>query len=287
MGKRSGVIFGIFVAMCMVVVCVVCLYRRKAEPVYKGEPLSYWLQCYDGQMPTGLPNANREAQANEAIKAVGANAIPTLLRLLDWREPRWKGLLRALEARIGVNKIPNTLAPRAVYQVQGAFGTLGSKASNAAPKLIEIYNHNPNVTVKLVALSSLGQIGPAAREAVPALIRIATQPTTNGFMVQYQACHTLVGIHADPELAVPALIKCLEDKESIVRATAAECLGYFGTNARPAVPALIQLAMASGRGAYRDFDPKLSAQISLGKIDPDAAKKAGVEPVGQTDKNVH
>jgi HEAT repeat protein len=126
--------------------------------------------------------------------------------------------------------------------------------------------------VKVYALSSLQQIGPAARAATPLLIEIVTHPRTNGYMVRYLACRALLDVNPDSALSVPAFIKCLEDRHELVRAGAADCLGFLGTNARPAIPALLQLVEASGN----DPQVRFSAQMALGKIGPAAATNAFV-----------
>ena len=271
MGKRSVIVLAILVVACAVGITWLAL--REREPVYKGKPLSEWLHGYDFKMSSDPPDVRG---ADEAVKAVGTNVIPTLLRLLDQRESRLDRLWTYLRASIGLitqskNQAKNSLKNNIVVEMPDAFHALGSNGASAVPRLLEIYRSNPSPNVKLLAIASIQQIGPAAQAATPVLIKIATQPDTNGFMVRYQAVYALANI-ADGEVSVPALIKCLGDGDGAVRDAAATSLSFLGTNARPAVPALIKLVKES------DNIPqvKMSAQIALGKIDPAAATNAGV-----------
>lgn len=57
------------------------------EPVYAGKPLSYWLMAYDMAVPKD-PFAPSEPDAEAAIRAIGTNAIPTLLQFLQKADSR-------------------------------------------------------------------------------------------------------------------------------------------------------------------------------------------------------
>ena len=67
----------------------------------------------------------------------------------------------------------------------------------------------------------------------------------------------------DGAKVVPALIKALKGKETDVRISAAIGLGYFGDQARDAIPALQE--------AEKDRDPRVreAAGVALSRIDPE------------------
>jgi hypothetical protein len=67
---------------------------------------------------------------------------------------------------------------------------------------------------------------------------------------------------------VPALIEALKDKTSDIRWSAAIGLGYFGENARDAIPAL--------QTAQHDRDARVreAARVALSRIDPDLSTSA-------------
>jgi HEAT repeat protein len=155
-----------------------------------------------------------------------------------------------------------------------AFEVLGSSASDAVPVLVQIFEKDTSgVTIKsdwasssTAAVFALGFIGPAAESAVPSLVRHTAD--TNA-MVRAYACMALGKIHAQPELAVPALVKCLDDPASENQAMFA--LGQFGMDAKAAFPKLLRMRDTNQPGVRT---PATSALIA---IDPEAAAKAGIK----------
>ena len=75
----------------------------------------------------------------------------------------------------------------------------------------------------------------------------------------------------ESSLVVPALSKCLSDANNAVRIFAAQGLGWYGAEARQAVPALVPL-LSDPCVLARD-----TAAYALKQIDPEAAAKAGVK----------
>src|SRR5262245_32873139 len=73
----------------------------------------------------------------------------------------------------------------------------------------------------------------------------------------------------DPAKVVPAMIKALKDKEDDVRWGAANGLGYYGAEAKEAIPALKELQDHDPDARVRD-----AARVALGRIDPSLATPA-------------
>src|SRR5260370_12669481 len=70
------------------------ILSRPDEPVYQGKSLSYW--C-DHCAANSFLSSDQELQeqAGIAIRAIGTNAIPTLLRMLKARDSKFKlGLIQ-------------------------------------------------------------------------------------------------------------------------------------------------------------------------------------------------
>ena len=89
------------------------------------------------------------------------------------------------------------------------------------------------------ALNRLADLGPAARPAVPHIIRVLEDPTgcASEGCVRPRAARTLGKIGPAPGV-VPALIRALDDEYGSVRLRAAEALGQLGSSAQEAIPAL-------------------------------------------------
>jgi hypothetical protein len=133
--------------------------------------------------------------------------------------------------------------------------------------LINELNGLPGVTIPFMtaytrrksAAYQLGEYGPAAHEAVPALLE-----AVNGGdrAVRQTAVSSLGSICAEPQAVIPVLVRCLDDDDVSMRAATA--LGGFGPLAKPAVPGLIRMLHMD------DTKPQYFAREALKKIDPDA-----------------
>jgi hypothetical protein len=82
----------------------------------------------------------------------------------------------------------------------------------------------------------------------------------------------LLGKEARP--AVPALIQLLSDKDPEVQSAAAECLAAIGPEAAEAVPALVRMLNNSGRAKPFNGSLAHSAAQALGEIGPAASAAA-------------
>lgn len=209
------------------------------DPIYQGRPLSYWLQAYNPSAyfrthPHG-PDPPTTSQAELAIRTVGTNAFPLLLRMLEHRnlQIRWY----TLHSRWAPGYVPPEN-----YAALTAFKVLGPVATNAIPDLVAAFDHDNSPFPRQAIPIILGDLGPAASSAIPAMLRGLKH--TNR-IVRKNSAVALGKIHLEPEKVGPALIGCLSDPDPNVRGQAAEALGAFGTNAQAALPALKQLLKAS------------------------------------------
>jgi hypothetical protein len=115
------------------------------------------------------------------------------------------------------------------------------------------------------AAGGLGQLGPAAKMAVPSLI----QALKGSYGLHEAAIRALGNIHSDPDEVIPLLIPYLTNDE--LSDKAATALGKYGSLAKEAFPKIVPLLKA------RDKDARFAAQVALKRIDPEAAAKAGVK----------
>jgi HEAT repeat protein len=305
MGKKCRILWAVL--LVAVVAAVVWLSMPSPEPVYQGKRLSYWLAGYDTgnynvTHPKG-PSPPTAGQADEAIRQIGTNALPTLLRMLQLPNPTLTDRVLAVARKQHFIKIPfgsANLNKKAFF----ALMALGSQASNAVPQLIAIFEKNPSSFPQTAAPAILGTIGPAAEQAIPALL-VGLSYTKR--TVRNNAIFALGRIHAQPKLVVPALIKCLDDSDQFVQEAAVVALGAFGNDAQTAVPTLLELRRKalSEAGATNSFfssfavssssvemfsgplkssagspvspDMVESTTKALKRIDPAAAEKAGGE----------
>lgn len=151
-----------------------------------------------------------------------------------------------------------------------ALGRITKDSDVAVVALIEAMK-DPGLEVPEVAITALGEIGPAAKDAIgPLTARLKDDKKSP---VRIHAAASLARI--DPKYVKPAmaiLIESLNSSEGYIRASAVDALDDLGPLAKEAVPELIKL--------LKDKDTTLSdrAGRALRRIDKEAAQKAGVMP---------
>jgi hypothetical protein len=146
--------------------------------------------------------------------------------------------------------------------------------SSARLSLIKTLNGLPGVHIDYVeaadrrveAVQDLGDLGAAAKSALPDLIRALKGQDA---AIRAAAISSLGKIRSEPDTVIPLLIPYLEEDE--LDAPAAQALGEFGGLARPAVPKLLPLLQGKDKGE------RAAAREALLKIDPEAAAKAGIK----------
>lgn len=144
---------------------------------------------------------------------------------------------------------------------EGALGDIGPEAKAAVPALIKsVERHGSSIN----GIWALGRIGPGARAAVPLLQTIVKRNT--GRELVY-AAESLWRIEPDNSISVQALIKGLGDSNQQARAEAAEALSQIGEPAQGAVSVLAQ--------SLRDSDQRVRfnaarALILIGRKSEDA-----------------
>lgn len=131
--KRLAIIIFSFLAA---VIVGTLLWPREREPEYNGFPLSTYLDRAHG-------SADRDL--TQAIRHMGTNALPFLVRAAKYEQPRWRSWLyrtasnwpRVYNSRFGSWLLRDAPARRAGSSVI-AFGILGADADPALDELRRI-----------------------------------------------------------------------------------------------------------------------------------------------------
>ncbi|MGO8929178.1 MAG: HEAT repeat domain-containing protein [Limisphaerales bacterium] len=267
MRKRVYIALTVLLVILAGVIAWQVLQMPEREPVYQGRRLTSWLKPIIGKSFYDDPQV---LKADEALRQIGTNAIPTLLRMLRVKDSPLKVKLMDLTKRQRIIEIRYTTARDVNFRAFCAFSVLGAKAQSAVPTLIEIANQNISPESQGDSIFALGSIGPPAKEAVPSLLGWATN--ANAY-VRFHAISALGKIGTEPDRVVPVLANALHDPDYYVRFHAVLALGKFGPNAKLAVPALVEFLNAPQRNS---LDRRVIAD-ALKAIDPEAAAKAGVK----------
>ncbi len=259
-----------------------------------------------------LPNQEHRAEkATWAFEVLGPKArpaIPALVRLLNDKDTLVRinaacalGALgeaapEAVPALIDVLSRSSGPAPQAAAlrdAAANALGRIGSAALPAIPHLAALTNvlsaELALIKIKGDSLlpflqrlndrSDVGQwvraarlaadLGTNAEPAIPALLSALNSTNRS---IQQQSCYALSRIHQRPELCIPALIVLLDSPAPETRYTALIGLHAFGSEAKPAVPAIIRMIQQSdhwywlqseGTNALAGIDPLAAAKITL------------------------
>ena len=237
------------------------------EPVYQGKSLSAWL---DGYITSGsIIDVRPDADVDEAVRQIGTNAIPALLRKVRARDSEVKRLAWRLPEWSLPERLPRFLwaAYFTTQSAATAFGALGAAASNAVPTLVQTYRENLSPESQRACVKALGGIGPAASGAVSVVLSAATN---SDYRVRAAAVEALGNLQA-ADSVVSMWTNSLHDSDAIVRRYASRSLAHLGPGAKAAAPALLQL--------LTDPEPhtRTNAANSLKAVDPEAAAQAGVE----------
>ena len=198
------------------------------EPDYQGKTLSQWKALAESK------DAARRGEAATALGHLHADAVPTLIKLLDDGDTKVR-----LAAASALGKTP-------------------CYADAAVPALAKSLK-DKEAKVRAAAVAALGNMGPWAESSAPAVVELLKDKDGG---VRQAAAAAVGSFFMNGETAVPALIKLLGDEDSRVRAFAAASLGKLWTRSRAAVPALT--------ASLKDKDAKVrqAAASALGASAP-------------------
>ena len=205
----------------------------------------------------------KQDQAVEAIRQIGTDAIPYLIKVFRSREP---GLMRRL-ATFSF-KSSQTANERFMRSV-GGFRALGSRAELAIPELSEFVENGDTAYEASLAMAAIGP------QSVPHLIRALGQSDER---VWQAAAEALGQILSSDETALTVLLKCLKNKDPLVRSYAAGAIGVLGGEPYEIVPALIT-SLEDPQASVRNY-----AALTLGRFGRDA--KAAVPALSKALKDL-
>lgn len=223
--KRKRLIVVSALAAIAVAGFAVCALRSR-EPVYQGRSLSAWLvEANKGSWPrTG------RVPADEAIRQIGTNAFPMISQLLRAQDSAAKSQLIGFVNRQSLVRIHIRSQYERRMQAVAACYALGPVAKPLVPEVaLSLPGMKGN---QPFAEQWLGELGPEAEAAIPALVAIlADQQNPTRCMAAQNLAH--IAIHR-PQDAVPVLHACMKDTNSLVSFQAGLALKILEREADPA-----------------------------------------------------
>ena len=159
------------------VIFVVCQLHGAREPTYQEKPLSFWVsQQQRSWLRSDSPS---RLEADRAIRSIGTNALPFLLKWTSAKDAPLKKKLMALAKKQSLIKVRFHCAEEYHVKADAGFAALGALAKSAVSALIELLNQSDTM-VRVAAEYDLMWIGPEAQDAVPVLVRCLNEQQLDG-----------------------------------------------------------------------------------------------------------
>ncbi len=234
-------------------------------PRFEDQALTTWLDHHVASSAAVPPyNSPGWLKADEALRSIGTNGIPTLLKMMEAKDPPAPVMKLLQWARRHSWRINYHSAISRNEEAEYAFQVLKTNAVAAVPELIRIYNKAVSPTSQNCAASALGHIGRGAKAALPSLVRNFSDTNHD---VRFHAVSAVMRIGGDYNFVGPALTAALKDPDVNVRWNALVGLGSFGDRARPSVPAI--LAMLNDPGMVGTSSITQAVKTALWRIAPE------------------
>ncbi len=296
----------------IVIVLVVCVLvaigavpfwpgERQPEPKYNGKKLSDWLEiCRQHAWPD-----SDVSSAEDAVRSIGTNALPLLVKWMNYDEPAWQDKLFQSRYYRYVPKFVTYYMVKPIQQhrhAQIGFQILGPTAGPAAPDLARILDNYPKMSwaqalvalrglgadafpplyvvatnrakplqIRREAMSSIGMLNSLGASTNEASVVQAILPYLSEEEMAEPTARALGAMPMLPDVCVPALRKATDSKSPEVRVWAVVALGRFGRDAQQAIPELTR--------AIVDTDARVrqEAMDALEKIRPETGVTNGTK----------
>jgi HEAT repeat protein/beta-lactamase regulating signal transducer with metallopeptidase domain len=208
--------------------------------------------------------------ALEVLLSIGCDLPVVRESLLEIVQDRGRGLqIRAKAARAlvmsgsqGQSSLLDIWKKQDSHLRQYAIRATRTAGPPALPFFLRLLDMEIEEAERREAFDSLGELGPVARSAAPALIEAMDHPVVG---MRRAAAAALAKIDPEAESVIPALLAGLNDEDKWVRAGSAAALGALGPEATSSVSALTQM--------LHDEAPSVrtKAAVAIGKIGGEAA----------------
>ncbi len=175
-------------------------------------------------------------QALKAVRAIRPDPgvmTPALTAMLKDAPPQETARVLDCLAEYGVDAVPAMIrwlkSPETTYWACLVLSEIGPEAKDAVPALVDVLKQS-DVNVRREAMMTLGSI----RVATPQVINALTQQLTDrDSLIRGPAAYSLGILGPDANAAIPALHKVLEDKDNVVRTAAIWSLAHIEPKNEP------------------------------------------------------
>ena len=164
--KRGKGVALILVACAVVGLVVATFWPAEKEPEYQGKKLSEWIIAYTLLSDPNTPAAN-------ALRHIGTNALPLLVKWVGFQNPAWRSNLLAAYAKLPVplqnssakNWLTQDAKETRAWAATGAFRIIGRDALSAVSSLAPFLNEPRSSVRRTRSLTALLNIAAAVSES--------------------------------------------------------------------------------------------------------------------------
>jgi hypothetical protein len=248
---------------CALVVVLLLTFSREREPQYHGRSLSQWLLLLEGGH-SNEPDISLH-DAEEAMRHIGTNALPSLLKWLNYREQPWRTNLQTfskkLPQKVGypLSRLALGHGPELQWMALSSLYFLGADAKPAIPAVTNLMASQPPYTVNGVL--ALAQIG---GDGLPTVLNVLTNQANPWRLAAIDALADLDRRRPLDPLIVSALTNCLADTNREFAICAAEILCRHNSEKELSIKTLVD-ALGSGN-MYLEANAMRRLQASI-KLD--------------------
>jgi hypothetical protein len=190
------------------------------EPRHQGRALSEWLTTYyEADRPNQDPAQRLRAAA--AIRTMGTNALPFLLKSIRYETPSWhRDVAPVLPVRMANSRPARATLYRRFHRAEAAekgFRLLGSNALSAVPPLRSMLRDQTHPETALRALGLLGSLGAETFHVLEA----ALADTNHPYRTNIVACLAVTTArYVGTNACLPPLRSAMGDPDPNVRIAA-------------------------------------------------------------------
>lgn len=240
---------------------MVLLSAWQSEPRHGGKTLTEWAVQLTENIGRYGP---AQDEARTAIRSIGTNGIPVLIRLVRTKDSKIQRMLWSIVPRPLHHFLPkNNATDRRKIGVDGLVA-LNTNAAGVVLELIQIAKNHPDDDGRYRAVCALSNMGIASQSAVPFLIQCLTNRDAR---IRDQAVIGIGQKHIAPDVCVPALTNHLnllvKNGEIVAIQEVIRALRNFGTNSESALPSLLPLL------EHKKFQVRNDVTNALSWIQPD------------------
>ena len=211
--------------LLLVVLLIVAVSSTKKEPQYKGQSLHVWARLCWSNNTTG----EQRKEAADAIRHIGTNSFPFVMQWLRFEPQHWKDKLEYSKPKLSqfLQRFweSNDEGDDKAGDAMSVISVLQSEAVLLAPEILRLSYDKSRDQAAYRALDALGCLG---TNGLPQLEQILRDPHHKHRARAAGVIGEIIEMDPTARSAVPALVQCLGENDSILVMRVSDALAGAG-----------------------------------------------------------